>query len=152
MSKTFSLSMPRITSITKSDVTSSSKPSHKRATGKVLVTPRAHSSRSASKGVSAVRGALKGNSWVSLASAAGVITLVVAFGFYVYMINAYASKGYELKKQQAVMKEIQETNKRLVIEQAASGSIVKINDVASAAKMVPVTGEEFLVANQISSR
>jgi hypothetical protein len=68
------------------------------------------------------------------------------------MINAYASKGYELKKQQAVMQELQETHKRLVIEQAASGSIVKINDVASAARMVPVTGEEFLVANQVSSR
>lgn len=78
--------------------------------------------------------------------------MAVSFVFYVYMINAYASKGYELKKQQAIINELEETHKRLVIEQAASGSIVKINDVASSAQMVPVTGEEFLTANQVSSR
>jgi hypothetical protein len=145
MSKTFSLTIPRLTSITKSDV--SPKSVHKRATGKVLMVRP-----SAKKAVASSRSRFRSAGWVSWASAGGVAVLAFSFGFYVYMINAYASKGYELKKQQAVMQELQETHKRLVIEQAASGSIVKINDVASAARMVPVTGEEFLVANQVSSR
>lgn len=144
MSKTFSLSMPRISSITKSaDVAPKA---HKRATGKVLVM-RSNATRAAAPPRSSSTA-----SWLGLTSAVGLGVLAISFGFYVYMINAYASKGYELKKQQAVMKEIQETNKRLVVEQAAQGSIVKVNEVASAAQMVPVTGEEFLMANQISSR
>ena len=90
--------------------------------------------------------------WVAPVSVLSVFALVAALGFYVYMINAYASKGYELKQQQAAMQEVTETNKRLVIQQAALGSIVKVNDVAATSGMVPVTGEEFLVANQLSSR
>jgi hypothetical protein len=62
------------------------------------------------------------------------------------------TKGYEFKQQQAIIDELTETQKRLVIQQASLGSIVKVNDVASTAGMVPVTGEEFLVAKQISKR
>lgn len=143
MSKSFSLTIPRLVSVTKSDV-SATKTTHKRATGKVLIV------RPTAKAPGRTR--VRSANWVSMASALGVLTIAASFGFYVYMINAYASKGYELKKQQAVMKELEETHKRLVVEQAASGSIVKINDVASQARMVPVTGEEFLSANQVSSR
>ncbi len=148
MSKTFSLNsvIPRISSVTKSDV--SSKASNKRATGKVLMIRP--SARTSSKSV--LRSTFRSSNWVGMASAAGIAVLVVAFGFYIYMINAYASKGYELKKQQAAMTQLEETHKRLMIEQAASGSILKINDVASAARMIPVTGEEFLVPNQVSAR
>jgi cell division protein FtsL len=80
----------------------------------------------------------------------GLLLLIGASSFYIYMINAYASKGYELKKQQAVMKELTNTNKRLMIEQAATASIMKVNDVAATAGMVPVTSEEFLVNPQLS--
>lgn len=146
MSKSFTLTIPRLTSVTKSAV--SPKAASKRATasgsGKVLMV------RPSAKATGRKR--FRNANWVSMVSAFGVVVIALSFGFYVYMINAYASKGYELKKQQAVMKELEETHKRLVIEQAASGSIVKINDVASAARMVPVTGEEFLVANQVSTR
>lgn len=145
-SKSYTLTsfIPRITSVVKSEV-KTSRATPKRATGQVLI------NRSAAKPVRATN-RLRGGAWVSMVSAGALATLVMIFGFYIYSINTYASKGYELKKEQAQIKQLEETNKRLVIDQAASGSIVKINDVASADHMVPVTGEEFLVANQVSSR
>ena len=161
MSKTFTLNsiIPRITSVTKTD-SAPAKTSLKRANGRVLTmrsgksvkTSTAATPTRAKKGiVRSVSRLLSGN-WIGAVSATGMVSIVVGMGFYVFMINAYASKGYELKRQQAVIEELTETHKRLVIEQAASGSIVKVNDVASTAGMVPVTGEEFLVANQISKR
>lgn len=157
MAKSFSLTsiVPKISSVTKSDV--SAKVTHKRATGKVLMirpaagragAKSAARSRSRSRG----RSLFRSSAWVSTASAAGLACLVALFGLYIYTINAYSAKGYELKKQQAAMADLEETHKQLMIKQASSGSILRINDVASAAKMVPVTGEEFLVANQLSTR
>lgn len=146
--KTFTLNsfIPRITSITKSEV-----PTVKRSAGRIP--SRMLSARSVSNSAAAPsRSRTTANNWVSLLSAGGIALSVVGLGFYVVMINAYASKGYELKHQQTVMQELTETQKQLVIQQAASGSIVKVNDLAATSGMVPVTGEEFLKANQISKR
>ncbi len=161
MSKTFTLNsiIPRITSVTKTD-SAPAKTSLKRANGRVLTmrsgksvkTSTAATPTRGKKGIARSVSRLLSGNWVGAVSATGMVAVVVGMGFYVFMINAYASKGYELKRQQAVIEELTETHKRLVIEQAASGSIVKVNDVASTAGMVPVTGEEFLVANQISKR
>lgn len=159
MSKTFTLNsiIPRITSVTKTE--SLGKTALKRANGRVLtmrsVKPTkaktVSSLRAKNSPMKALSRFFSGN-WVSYVSATSFVAVVVGMGFYVFMINAYASKGYELKRQQAVIEELTETQKQLVIQQAASGSIVKVNDVASTAGMVPVTGEEFLVANQISKK
>lgn len=160
MSKSFTLNsiIPKITSVTKTETApAKSKPVLKSAKGRVVTMRSMKSSAAAparAKSSSARRSLsrfLSGN-WIGTVSAAGVLAIVVGMGFYVFMINNSASKGYELKRQQAVMEELTETQKRLVIQQAASGSIVKVNDVASTSGMVPVTGEEFLVANQISKR
>lgn len=140
---TFNSIIPRISSVVKAD-SKQRKEAPKRATGRVLV------ARAASAAPS--RGRINSNSLISLMSATSLVAIVLALGFYVYMINAYASKGYELKRQQAAIQEVTETNKRLVVQQAALGSIVKVNDVAATSGMVPVTGEEFLVANQLSAR
>lgn len=135
MSKTFALNsmIPRITSTTKSEVSSS-------RSGLVSRAARPARRRSLPKNL------------VSFISAASLTLIVLGMGFYVFMINASASKGYELKHQQALVDDLTETQKGLMIQQAALGSITKVNDVASTAGMVPVTGEEFLVANQISKR
>lgn len=142
---TFNSIIPRISSTVKVEP-KAKVDAPKRATGRVLV------ARSAPSVTASPRIRPTMNNLVGFASATALVGIVVAFGFYVYMINAYASKGYELKKQQAAMQGVVETNKRLVIQQAALGSIVKVNDVASTSGMVPVTGEEFLVANHVSSR
>lgn len=151
MSKAFTLTsiIPRISSVTKTEVRSHGGVKLKRATGRVLTATRtnAHAKPSVAK-----RGRAFTSNWVGTFSAAGLVVAVISLGFYVFMINAYASKGYELKRQQAVIEQLTETQKQLVIQQAASGSIVKVNDLASTAGMVPVTSEEFLVANQISKR
>ncbi len=150
MSKAFTLNsiIPRITSITKTEVRSNGGVKLKRATGRVLTTTRTNSrAKSPAK-----RSRVFTSNWVGAFSAAGLAVAVISLGFYVFMINAYASKGYELKRQQAAIEQLTETQKQLVIQQAASGSIVKVNDLASTAGMVPVTSEEFLVANQISKR
>ncbi len=94
----------------------------------------------------------RSTSLVSSVSFVGLCAVVLSLGFYIYTINASVSKGYELKQQQAAMEELKETQKRLMVQQAAMGAIVKVNDVASTAGMVPITDEEFLVANQLSSR
>jgi hypothetical protein len=93
----------------------------------------------------------RNSNWVGITSLLTLVLVTAGLGFYVYMINAYASKGYDLKKQQAAMQELTATEKRLVVEQAALGAIGKVNEVASATGMVPVTSEEFLAANQLSS-
>lgn len=149
MSKAFTLTsmIPRISSVTKTESAPKASASSKRS-GSQSFTSR--SLRSASAASS--RGRAVSRNWVGMVSAAGVLAIVFGLGFYIYTINASASKGYDFKKQQAVVDELAETQKRLMIEQAAMGSIVKVNDVASTAGMVPVTGEEFLVANQISKR
>jgi hypothetical protein len=108
-------------------------------------------SSSARGETAAPRSRVRGN-WVSLASAAALTVLALSLGFYVYMTNAYASKGYDLKHQQGINEQLLETNKNLLIQQASLGSIGKVNDIASATGMVPVISEEFLVAPQLSSR
>jgi cell division protein FtsL len=122
-------SIPRITSITKTKSLSK--------TAKSAGKPIARRSRS---------------NWVGATNVFLIAAIVFSLGFYVYTINGSVSKGYELKQQQAVMEELNETQKRLMVQQAALGSIVKVNEVASTAGMVPVTGEEFLVASQLSAR
>ncbi len=162
MSKSFTLNsiIPRITSVTKTEAApAKSKPVLKSAKGRVLTMRSVKSAKATTASPVRAKGGigrsisrlLNGN-WVGSVSAVGVVAIVVGMGFYVFMINNSASKGYELKRQQAAMEELTETQKRLVIQQAASGSIIKVNDVASTSGMVPVTGEEFLVANQISKR
>lgn len=167
MSKTFTLNsiIPRITSVTKTEASSSKpKATLKRAKGRVLTirsakAVKANTAASTSRvkvgvirsSVRSISRFLNGN-WIGNASAVGLVAIVVGMGFYVFMINASSSTGYELKRQQAAIQELTEVHKSLVIQQAASGSIVKVNDVASTAGMVPVSGEEFLVANQISKR
>lgn len=132
--------IPSISSVTKT------------TSGKVVSGNRTTYGRAYSAAATAGRSRVQTRNWVSRASALGAVAVVLGLGFYIYTINAAVSKGYELKAQQAVVKELQETQKRLVVQQAALGSIVKVNDLASTAGMVPVTGQEYLVANQLSSR
>ena len=130
--------IPRILSVTKSDGPASRK--------------KATSGRAFSAPAKPVRSRVTFSSWIGTGSVLGIAAIFVSLGFYIYTINASVSKGFELKKQQAAIDTLNETQKRLMVQQAALGSIVKVNDVASTAGMVPVTGEEFLVANQLSAR
>lgn len=154
MSKAFTLTsiIPRITSITKTEVRSHGGVKLKRATGRVLTVTRSNARANTSAKSASKRSKIFSTNWVGNFSAAGLVVVTAGLAFYVYGVNASASYGYELKRQQAVVQELTETQKQLVIQQAASGSIVKVNDLASTAGMVPVTSEEFLVANQISKR
>lgn len=140
MSKSFSFNsiIPRINSVTKTDAASRKKG---RAFGSSSTSP-----------ARAPRTSIMSGNWVSTASALGLAAIVLGLGFYIYTINDSASTGFALKHQQNIIDELNETQKRLTVQQAALGSIVKVNDLASTAGMVPVTGEEFLVANQVSSR
>ncbi|HEX3095671.1 MAG TPA: hypothetical protein VHQ20_00960 [Patescibacteria group bacterium] len=109
--------------------------------------------RRASKTASApVRRSVSANSWISAITAISLTLAVVGLASYIYETNASVSKSYEYKQEQAKVNDLSETQKRLVVQEAALGSIVKVNDVASTAGMVPVTSEEFLSANQLSSR
>lgn len=154
MSKAFTLTsiIPRITSITKTEVRSNSGVKLKRANGRVLTITRSNARSNASAKPAVKRSRIFSSNWVGSFSTVGLVAVVAGLAFYVYGVNASASYGYELKRQQSVVQELTETQKQLVIQQAASGSIVRVNDVASTAGMVPVTSEEFLVANQISKR
>jgi hypothetical protein len=87
--------------------------------------------------------------YISLAMVAAFIFMV---GFHLFMINAYATKGLELKKHQQAVRELNSQQKTLMVEQSALGSISKVNDVAGIYGLVPVTDEEFLNTAQLSSR
>ncbi len=139
-SKAFTLStfIPSITSVTK--------------TSKVVPRTTSAYGRAYSAAATTGRSRVQPQTWVSRTSIMGLALIVLGLGFYIYTINASVSKGYELKKEQAAIEELLETQKRLVVQQAALGSIVKVNDVAATSGMVPVSGEEFLTANQLSAR
>lgn len=150
-SKTLSFTsiLPSITSVVKTDV--NIKESPKRATGSVLI------AKKAAKSVSGAKGRTAGKSWVGsnmigLFTVIGLVAIVVGTCSYIYTINASVSMGFNLKQHQTALNELLETQKRLVVEQSALGSINKVNDVASTAGMVPVTNEEFLSTNQLSKR
>lgn len=140
MSKAFTLSsiIPSISSVTK--------------TAKSSARPTSSYGRAYSAATTTGRSRLQPQTWVSRTSLLAVALVAVGLGFYIYTINASVSKGYELKKEQAALEELQETQKRLVVQQAAMGSIVKVNEVAATSGMVPVTGEEFLSPTHLSSR
>jgi cell division protein FtsL len=148
-SKTFSFNsvFPSITSITKTE--KNIKESPKRATGAVLVK---RASKPVSNSRSRSRLSWGGSNLIGSLSAIGLIAIVAGLSFYIYTINASVSKGFELKQNQTALNDLQEVQKRLVVEQAALGSINKVNDVASTVGMVPVTNEEFLSTNQLSKR
>lgn len=142
MSKASFLNIPLLTSVTKTATRKSSR-SFPVANRKLLIKPNQRTAR---------RRLAVGLGWVEMSSAVALVVLVVAFGFYINMINAYASKGYELKNYQAKIKEQEGILKNLMVEQASWGSITKINTLASETHMVPVTQEEFLNNHQLSSR
>ncbi len=90
--------------------------------------------------------------WVPYLSAAGLALAVIALGFHLYMVNAYAVKGYDLQRHQQAIRELSDQQKLLLVQQSELGSFSKVNDVASGSGLVPVTNEEFITTNQISKR
>lgn len=144
---TFNSIFPSITSVTKTDTITKDAP--KRATGAVLVKK---ASKSAVVAKPRTRSSAMRGNWIGAFSVIGLMAIIFGLSSYIYTINASVSKGFELKKHQTALNELLETQKRLVVEQAALGSINKVNDVASTAGMVPVTNEEFLSTNQLSTR
>lgn len=131
-------SVPSISSITKINSKSPARLISRSSTGQVK------QSRSTQR--------INSQSIIGYASALCLVLSIFGLGYYITATNASVKTGYDMKKQQLAIEELKQINKRLMVEQASMGSIVKVNDVASASNMVPVTGEEYLVANQLSSR
>jgi hypothetical protein len=128
--------IPTVKSETK---TNSIAPKYRRAT----ILPRAANS-SVSRASSA--------SWVPYLSAAALAGVVVTLGFQLFMVNAYATKGYELKRHQQAVRELGDEQKYLLVQQSEMGSISKVNDVAGLYGLVPVTDEEFLTTSQLTQK
>jgi hypothetical protein len=87
--------------------------------------------------------------WVNGAVAACVVLVVAS---YMIGINTYATKGYALKAVQKRVTALQNEQKKLAIDQAASASMRLVADVASAHQLVPVTNVEQLLPKQFSKR
>lgn len=87
--------------------------------------------------------------FVSALCLLGIIALV---GFHLFIVNAYSSKGFELKRHQAAIVELTEQQKALLIKQADLGSIGKVNDSAELSGLIPITDEEYLSGNQLSQK
>lgn len=94
----------------------------------------------------------KAASWVPFLSAAALAAIIVTLGFQLYMVNAYATKGYELKHHQQTVRELGDEQKYLLVQQSEMGSISKVNDVAGLHGLVPVTDEEFLTTSQLTQK
>lgn len=90
--------------------------------------------------------------FVPVFSFAGIIALVVMSAFHLFAVNAYAGKGFEIRRAQAKIMELEDKNKTLLVQQAEMGSITRLGDVAVSYGLVPVTNEEFLSGSQLSQR
>lgn len=129
-----SFAVPRVAS----EIKTKTNPSYKRAT----VMPRAGFVKRSRSFGSAVP-------YLSIAALAAIVFL---FGFHLFMVNAYASKGFELKKHEQAVKDLDDQQKDLLVKQSELGSISKVNDVASIYGLVPVTNEEFLNSSQLTQK
>lgn len=144
-SKSLSLGMviPKIVSVTKTG--NSYEPSKRTINKKATVLPRV----AAGKSMALPRG----GQWViPIASVASIAFIIGLVGFHLYIVNAYSSKGFELKRHQAAITELTEQQKRLLIEQAQLGSISKVNDAAGAFGLVPVSHEEYVSSNHLTKK
>jgi hypothetical protein len=133
---------PRVKSETKTEVT------------KTVRRPTIITSRSFSTGHAAVRQSRRAKltsfvPWLSAAACAGVIAVS---GLYLFSINLYAAKGYDLKRQQAAVRELTAQQQQLIIKQAEIGSIAQLASQASADQLVQITDEEFIQPKQLSAR
>ena len=137
--KTLSLSaiIPRI----KSETKSAARPTTNR---RAVVVPRAKATTAVSRAVA--------RSFVPAVSVVGVMAIVSMIGFHLFMVNAYAAKGFELKRHQAAITQLTEQQKQLVVREAEMGSIMKVHDVAVEYGLVPIVKEEFLNTKQLSQR
>lgn len=87
--------------------------------------------------------------WLSAAACAAVI---VVSAMYLFSINLYSAKGYDLKKQQAIVRDLTARQQQLIIKQAEIGSIAQLNSAATAEQLVQITDEEFIQPRQLSAR
>jgi hypothetical protein len=87
--------------------------------------------------------------WLSFLAGFAVIA---ASGLYLFSINMYAAKGYDLKKQQALVRELTAKQQQLIIKQAEVGSIAQLNSAATAEQLVQITDEEFIQPKELSVR
>lgn len=85
-------------------------------------------------------------------SATVIVAIGVMLGFHLFTVNAYSSKGFELKRIQAAINQLTDQQKKLVVQQAELGSIVKVSDVAATYGLVPVTDSEFINTNHLTQR
>lgn len=144
-SKSLSLSgvLPKIISITK---TGTGYDMPKRSISRKAIVMPGLAGRRALIGLRAMQGMIP---FVSIAAIAMIIGLL---GFHLYMVNAYSGKGFELKRHQAAITDLTERQKQLLIEQAQLGSIMKVNDAATAFGLVPVSHEEYVTPNQLTQK
>jgi hypothetical protein len=64
----------------------------------------------------------------------------------------YAAKGYDLKKQQAKVRDLTAQHQQLIIKQAEIGSIAQLSSAAASESLVQITDEEFIHPKQLTSR
>lgn len=102
------------------------------------------------------------SSRVASAHRLGVLTHITAYALvvmnvaltvsYFIGVNAYAAKGYEIKKMQNHIFRLEEQYKKLTIKTSEVGSIAKIQDDPALTGFVPVGTAEFVQSAQYSQR
>ncbi len=139
----FGIIFPKITSETKT--ASTVMPTAKAAKKTVVAIPRSAAIKTARRSISF--------GWiVPLTSLASVAIIIGLLGFHLYIVNAYSSKGYELKRHQAAITELTDKQNQLLVQQAEMASINKVNDAANHLGLVPITHEEYITTNQLSQK
>lgn len=94
--------------------------------------------------------------------AAGSLRLVVAIALialnisllmsYVYGVNKYASKGYEIKKLQTQLSVLSEENKKISLKISEASSMVSIQSDFLNSNFVAAGTPKFLQTTQLSQR
>jgi hypothetical protein len=103
-----------------------------------------------SKGLKIVKTKSENSSMMFLAGVLLVAINVILLGSYIYGVNDYASKGYEIQKLQNTLSALNVSNKQINLQIAQASSMVSIQNDFLSANFVPATTAKFLQVNQFS--
>ena len=94
------------------------------------------------------------NRWTFYFAIALIAANLVLLASYIYGVNAFASKGYEIKVLQKRAKALEEENQKINLKISEAGSIVSIQSGFLSSNFVPAGTPKFLEANanQFSQR
>lgn len=81
-----------------------------------------------------------------------LVLLVGAMLLYLVQVNNFATKGYEIKKLQTAVSQLQDENSKLVVQAAQLQSIQRIQTDPAVLNMVPATQMTYVQTTSLTEK